>query len=187
MANINAPFGFKLITGLGSYKPNVSVRQYVHAATDATGIFVGDMVKLVSGSELNGTMIVTAAGANDAYVGNVVGINPFYGVSIDNLNLNRIYCPGNVRMMITVCDDPLAVYEVQTPSTFTVAQIGLYANLIATAGSTTTGQSNYTLNTANSTATNQFQIIGNVLSPDNELGTGYTRVLVRCNKHSYAV
>jgi len=86
-----------------------------------------------------------------------------------------------------VADAPDLVMEVQGSGTTSAVDVGLNADIVVAAGSTTTGQSGMTWDdtTKAGTSTLVLQLIGFVTRPDNEIGSANAKLLVRFNVHQY--
>jgi len=196
MANTSKIRGFipvKHVTG-APYTGQANI--YAVAASDATAIFIGDPVKITSDGNAQGIQIVTKATAGAAILGICVGIiNPKFdpvagGMSSGSVLLDTPqYRAASTAQYILVADSPDLLFEVEAVTgsnsayAFSVADIGLNADLSTVAGSTTTGTSAAALDMATKavTATLQFKIMGVVQRPDNEITGNNTKVLVKFN------
>ena len=67
-------------------------------------------------------------------------------------------------------DDPYIVYKVQSAGTTAQTNIGNCADIVAGAGSTTTGQSGFEISGTMAAGTATCKIIGLYESPDNAFG-----------------
>ena len=187
MANTNAKFGLRPIGKLGSNSNSTGTTEY-DILTGTTGtIFSGDPVKMVS----TGGIAVAAAG--DLLLG------VFQGCKYTDSAGDVIFSPfwptltASSDAVAFVVDDPNALFEVQSAATGSVVQtvVGLNADIVYTAGSTTTGRSNVDLSGTMATGTAQCRIIGFSNDPENNaLGTGslstYVNMIVKINEHTYA-
>ena len=187
MANTNAKFGLRPIGKLGSNVNSTGTTEY-DILTGTTGsIFTGDPVKMVS----TGGIAVAAAG--DLLLG------VFQGCKYTDSAGDVIFSPfwptltASSDAVAFVVDDPNALFEVQSAATGSVVQtvIGLNADIVYTAGSTTTGRSKVDLSGTMATGTAQCRIIGFSNDPENNaLGTGslstYVNMIVKINEHTYA-
>lgn len=166
MANTDAPFGFKPVAHLTGGE--IRARSYL-ADEDGDTIFRGDAVTMSDNGK------ITLAAADDI----LVGIAAEYKATLEGAN-------------IMVYDDPNIIFEVQGYTGVTTAQgmVGETANLVATAGSSTTYVSLQELNAPSTTyeAADQFVILGKVDRPDNAWGE-HCKLLVKIYKHfsSYTV
>ena len=187
MANTNAKFGLRPIGKLGSNVNSTGTTEY-DILTGTTGsIFTGDPVKMVS----TGGIAVAAAG--DLLLGVFQGCQ--YTDSAGEVQYSSYWPTTTVSSdaVAFVVDDPNALFEVQSAATGSVVQtvIGLNADIVYTAGSTTTGRSNVDLSGTMATGTAQCRIIGFSNDPENNaLGTGslstYVNMIVKINEHTYA-
>ena len=146
MSNSNAPFGLRRVRGITGSQ--TAVNEYAHDSGDGTALFIGDPVKNTGTSTAAtvantpaGTPLVIATGTitTTAIRGIVEGIRPTY----TNLTLN--YGPASTSYPLLVCDDPSAVYHVQSNGTMVAGDIGCTAGVTSGSGSTTTGLSAYVL------------------------------------------
>lgn len=186
MANVDTPFGLKPVRHLSGAPYNGAVTRYSTAAGDATAIFIGDPVKLSGTSQtINGRVYkdVDQAATGDVIVGVVVGVVP---ETADSLR----YRAASTQRVLLVADDPDLIFEIQEVSggtALTANDIGLNADFVVAAGSTTTGLSGVELNNATEATTNtlDLQIVDFVNREDNAIGE-HAKFLVRINRHQYA-
>lgn len=192
MANVNTPFGLRPVGLISGTNYTGRVTQYSVPSSDATGIFVGDPVKLVGTSQIiNGQVFadVAQAATGNTIVGVVVGT---LADTRDSLN----YRAASTQRILLVCDDPNAVFEIQqvtggTP--LTSNDIGLNANFVVGTGSTVTGYSGVTLDNTTEATTNtlDLKIVGVPNRVDNDTGTAVgtgvdaSKFYVRINRHQY--
>lgn len=183
MANADTPFGLRLIGTLYSSDYNARVRPYTVLAADGTALFVNDAVTLTGTSALGEDGIyhpvITQAAEGNTSVGVVVGFFP-------NVNYqSQIYRTASTLRTVFVCDDPNAVFEIQSDGTAAVGDVGSNADIVVGAGSTTTGLSGMELKESSvTTATAQLRILGWSPRLDNEVGD-YGKFLVMFNEHYY--
>jgi hypothetical protein len=192
MSNLNAPFGLRPVNELSGSPYMGAVRTYSVPASDATAIFLGDLVKLVGTSQIiNGspTADVARAAVGDVFVGVVVGVVP---VTRDS----TIYRAASTQRQLLVADDPHLLFAVQQSNSgtaFTANDIGLNCSINVGAGSTITGLSGTVADntTGAVTATLDLKIVGVVDAPDNDIGSSVSsgtlasRLLVRLNRHQF--
>lgn len=193
MANVDKPNGFTPVCHLNGSPWNGMVRIYYHSASDQTAIYRGDLVQ-ANGSNDEATGLypsVTAhVAAQEDNVGVAIGFGNTPAVAFNSANLNAVqYCPASTAMYIAVVDDPDVLFEVQEDdadgSTLTAAAVYSYADVLATAGSATTGRSAMELDRStagDSAATLQIMRLSN--RGDNALGA-HSKWLVRINEHLY--
>lgn len=197
MANNNAPRGLVPVNGAYSQPYNAGVRQYVHSAGDSQPIYVGDLVTATGATEfvnIGGTVqsfpVVAQSATGDIFQGVCVGVAI---VTRDS----PIYAAASTQTIISVCDDPNALFWVQDVNTgtpLTPNDIGFNVNVLVNQGSAITGMSGMVLNNTTEAGTNtlDLKILGQWQSPDNDLGsavgTGAAagKWLVRINRHRFA-
>ena len=191
MPNINAPFGLKLVGMLMGSIQTVSIRRYRIPAAVATPVFVGDPVERLAGSSVMSNTksslnleagleyVHPATGAaSDRILGVVVGMcwNP------TNLTLN--YSPAGVDTDVLVCDDPGAIYEIQSDING-VSALQLGNNCLISgigAGSTVTGTSGAVATSVANNVLYPLLMMGWSQDPNNDITSPpYVRVLVRIN------
>ena len=187
MANTNAKFGLRPIGKLGSNANSTGTTEY-DILTGTTGsIFTGDPVKMVN----TGGIAVAAAGDQ------LLGV--FQGCRYTDSSGDVIYSPywptttASDAAVGFIVDDPDTLFEVQSAATGSVTQtvVGLNADIVYAAGSTTTGKSNVDLSGTMATGTAQCRIVGFSNDPENNaLGTGTlstnVNMIVKINEHFYA-
>jgi len=193
MANSTTPFGLIPRKKIDSGVYNAGIQQFSVPASDATAIFVGDLVKQVGTSQfINGQVFsdIAQAATGDVFTGVVVG---FLADTRDSL----IYRAASTQRIALVMVDPDAEFEIRqvaggTP--LTANDIGLNANVVVSAGNTFTGVSGMALNNTTEATTNtlDLKIIGMVSRGDNDPGTApgtgadSSTFVVRINRHRYA-
>jgi hypothetical protein len=165
MANNNAPFGFKPIKSLSGAQITTN---YYKVASSASRIGKGDLVALTSAGYVQRESSSVATG-------------PWAGVSlVDTGTLTA-------EITIPVCDDPAAIYEVQS-STAALATTDLnqiYKVKCSVAPDTNTGISKNVLTATLATATNGVRILRVSNRPDNVAGASAV-VEVRLNSTTSA-
>lgn len=195
MANTNKPFGLRPAKYLNGSPWNGQANLYYCSATNATAIYVGDLVRYdtTNGGSLGTTKFpgqpaITRFAAADTNVrGVVVGFLPEPDFSQDpNASYARKYRVASTERWALVADDPAILFEIQevnSGTALTVTEIGLNADVVATAGSTTTGISAMVLDntTEAATTTLPLKIVASVLKEDNEYGSIGQRWLVKMN------
>lgn len=193
MANVDKPFGLRPFCYSSGSPWNGMVRVYYHSASDSTAIYRGDLVQANgSNDETTGKYpsVTAHVAAQEDNVGVAVGFGATPQLAAINTNLNQVaYCPASTAMYIAVVDDPDVWFEIQEDdadgSVLTAAAVYSYADVLATAGSSTTGQSAMELDRSTSAdSAGTLQIMR--LSPreDNDLGA-HAIWLVRINEHLY--
>lgn len=186
----NAPNGLIPVKKLDGSAWTGATNPYQIANTYATALFRGDPVTRLA----DGTIGVGVAGSA------VLGV--FWGVKYtDSTGTVKFmnYWPGNPGVLTgstveaLIIDDPDTVFSVQETSgtgtagtPLALADRGLNADFLYTAGSTATGQSAVSLNNATeaTTATLNLKIIDLDPTPGNTVGN-FANWLVTINNHLY--
>lgn len=181
MANRDAVFGARLHGHLyGVYQARV--RPYVVLAADTTALYVGDFVKHTGTggtSDYDQTLpVVTQAAATEELVGVVVA----FGASSDYLN--QIYRTASTLRTVYVCDDPGALFEIQTSGTAAVTDFGALADITVGTPSTVYGTSGMELDQTTVGSGTQLEILGIEQRPDNEIGL-HAKMICRIADHLY--
>lgn len=187
----NAPQGLVPVKKLDGSAWTGATNPYQIANVYATAMFRGDPVTILAG---DGTLGVGVAGAT------IVGV--FWGTKfIDSTGRVRFenFWPGNPGVQTgssveaLVIDDPNTVFTIQETSgtgtagtPLALADRGLNANFLYTAGSTATGTSAVSLNNATEadTATLNLKILSLDPTPGNVIGA-FANWLVVMNNHLY--
>ena len=166
MANLDAPSGAKPLRHNSG--GTIRTKEYKIASGSSTNIFTGDFVKLLS----TGSIDVAAAG--NRLLGVFAGVK--YTAS-DGTPTFAKYWPastatlGSADAIAYVYDDPNIVFAIQGDGADAFTQIGNLADIVATAGSTVTGQSKMELDTSDiGTGTANLRILGLVDDPKNSWG-----------------
>jgi hypothetical protein len=172
MANVNAPKGFVPVRHLDGSPWNGMSEAFLIPSSDATAVFVGDIVKAAGSSGAAGTVVngldvegmatvalATAGTTGQDIVGIVVGFAP------DLTNLALKHRAASTNRVAYVVTDPTVVYEVQEDADTTpiaAASISLNVPYTTTAGSTVTGMSQMEIDSSAvaTTATLPFKLIG---------------------------
>ena len=142
MANIDAPFGFRQVGGLGSRPTSNGTSQYKIASGQTAAIYAGDVVCLAGQGDLKveGGTTVTAGhvGPSETDASRNVGI--FNGCLYNDPTTNKPtfqnYWPGDVAAAADafIYDNPDDLFEVQTAGTHTQAVVGRACDMVYTAG-----------------------------------------------------
>jgi len=186
MANVSRINGLRPSRYLSGAPWNGQVTKYFVAASDASAIFNGDLVKIDGGSDGSGVRSVTQGVATGTYCGVVVGFE------IDPTNLNTPqYRAASTARYVYVVDDPDVLFEIQEDAVggaLASNAVGLNADVVVGSGSTTTGSSGMQLDTstAATTATLPFKIIEFSKKVDNEVAVANAKVIVKINSHQLA-
>ena len=168
MANVDAPNGAKPVRHLTGGVIRAREWKIIGDGNASSNIFTGDFVKLQSSG------YITVAAAGDRLLGVFAGCK--YTAS-DGTPKFAKYWPastatlGSADVTAYVYDDPNIVFAIQGNGTDAFTQVGNLANVLATAGSTTTGQSKMELDTDNiGTGTANLRILGITDDPKNSWG-----------------
>ena len=164
MANVDAAFGFVPIRHLSGNAPRAN--KYTITSGLAENIFTGDLV------------IITADGVLTPHTATEVNnIGVFAGVSYtasDGSYVYSQYWPSGTtatNIIAYVYDDPFTVYKVQSAGTPAQTNVGNCADVVAGAGSTTTGISGFEISGTMSNGTATCKILGLYEGPENAFGT----------------
>ncbi len=194
MANTSRINGFRPVKMLTGAPYNGQANLY-YVASAADEILVGDVVKLGGTADAGGVPTADLCGATDVPVGVVVAIvNPKRdqdgkltngSITLDLPTVTQI--AASAAGYILVADDPAVVLEAEASNgTPAVTDIGLnisHANGSRTA-STYTSPAYLDFGTEATTSTLNFQLLGFVRRPDNEVGAS-AKMLCRFNVHQY--
>lgn len=193
MANTNAPFGLRPVRYVDGRPYNGAVDYYF--ATGASGaICIGDPV-IAAGSantsEVNGfppgslpTCGIASDGDGDPFTGVCVGI-------VADTRDSTPYRVDSTDRIIAVARGHDLVFEVMANADGTAlaaTDVGLHGNLKVGTGSTVTGVSAWTFDTADPPAndpSNQVKILGFSKRNNNEIGA-YAVIEVLINNHELA-
>ena len=180
MANVDKPNG-AIPVGTVSGTNWMGHTRIYEVDASAGSIYPGDFVIM----EADGKVAPATAG-NTELLGVCVGVpqwmpNKIGGISGHNVSTANL---DLMKKYHTTGDD--VIYEMQEDgdaSQLAVTDIGANVDLLATAGSTTTGRSQQELDSSSVTAsTAQLRIIGLVDRMDNEVGSTGARWLVKMNE-----
>ena len=175
MANVDAAFGFVPIRHLSGNAPRAN--KYTITSGLAENIFTGDLC------------IITADGVVTPHTATEVNnIGVFAGVSYtasDGSYVYSQYWPSGTtgtNIIAYIYDDPFTVYKVQSAGTPAQTNIGNCADVVAGAGSTTTGISGFEISGTMSNGTATCKILGVYDGPENALGANAIMEVV-INEH----
>ena len=175
MANPNSPYGLIPLRHMSGQSPRAN--KYTITSGLAENIFTGDLCYLTADG------VITPLTATDT---NNIGV--FAGVSYTASDGSYVYSQywpsGTVATDIIayVYDDPYIVYRIQSAGTPAQTNIGNCADVVAGSGSTTTGQSGFSLNGTMSNGTATCKIIGLWDDPANSFAQ-YAQLEVLINEH----
>jgi hypothetical protein len=163
---------------------NGQARKYFIPSSDGTAVYVGDVVKLAGSADTDGTCpTVALCGVTDVPVGIVVAVER----NADNLGITGLYRAASTARYVWVADSPDLIMEAEaSDGTPAATEIGLNVSHATGTPSTTTARSGAYIDfdTDATTSTLNFQIVGFVSRPDNEVGAS-AKLLVRFNVHQY--
>lgn len=170
MANTNAPFGFRQVSGYGSAPTYEMVVRKI-ASGNSTPIYFGDAV-----IPLNTGYIAQATASTVQMAGIFVGC-AYVSTSQKRLVWSN-YWPGSdaaADVSAYIVNDPNAKFEVQAGGTaITFADIGGTCQLNVGTGNSSTGISGMYVESVSTTNTLPFKIEGLVESPPGMNGTDST-------------
>jgi len=186
MANVNKPFGLR---PMGNLSATGAQKQYGYQIADnqSGAIFLGDLV-----TQYDGYIVKFVAASHATALGVFNGctyIDPTTGKQRWSN-----YYPGSVDItagviQADVIDDPNQLFLIQSTSSTAIDQtkIGFNAPIsTSTTGSTTTGLSNMTIDSANvaKTSTLALKVVGLYNQSGNDFGA-YEILVVKINTHQY--
>ena len=194
MSQVASPYGLRVKKMLGDTPFSGGSHTYSLTQNTTAGIYYGDPVGLVAGQP---TPIIatptTTIGPNNP-IGVMMGaswIDPIRGFVNSQYLPANLYSSGATKIQLKIADSPSIVMQVQADGPVVLSQIGLNAslNVPSPTGSTVTGNSLISLNTASilGTATLAVRIYDIPLeaapSPgaSNQPGDPFTDVLVLWN------
>lgn len=185
---VSAPYGLKPINLIGGQVFAGATRQMEIASAYNANIFYGDFVKRVIGGTIQkdtGTTANTPCGVflgctyTSASSGQIVQ-SQYYPASISIVSGTRIWA--------TIADDPDTLFQVAvcssgtTMATVTQNAIGTNMSILATAGSTTTGNSSYSVLSTSPALTATFPVrVIDVVPATATSATTYSEVIVKIN------
>jgi len=194
MPNTSRISGFRPVKHLNGSPYNGQANIY-YVASAADEILVNDVVKLGSTSTADGIPTADLCGAGDVPIGIVVGVmhskfDPAGGMTTGSTALDlpaaaQIAASG--AGYILVADAPDIIMEVEAANgTPVVTDIGLNASHAngARTSATVVSPAYIDFGTEATTSTLNFQILGLVRRPDNEMGAS-AKLHVRFNRHQY--
>ena len=163
MANADAAFGFVPTRHMSGNAPRTN--KYTCASGLAENIFKGDLCIIIA------TGLITPHTATEA---NNIGV--FNGCSYtasDGSYVYSEYWPTGTTatdIILYIYDDPYTVFKVQSAGTTAQTNIGNCADVVAGAGSTTTGQSGFELSGTMAAGTATCKIMALYDAPENTFG-----------------
>ena len=175
MANVDSPFGF--VPSRHMSGSPIRTNKYTITSGLAENIFNGDLVILTADGVITPH---TATETNN--LGVFAGVS--YTASDGSYKYSEYWPSGTTgtNIIAYVYDDPYIVYKVQSDGSPAQTDLGACADVVADAGSTTTGQSGFQLNSSMGSGTAACKIIGLYESPENAFGANAV-VEVLINEH----
>lgn len=170
MANIDRPNGLRPIRMLDGSPYNASVMVFPVDAANGTAIFNGDLVVLEDDGNL------APSGAGGAVLGVCVGVTVDRAVTATEY---PGYVPASTAGNILVEVGRNVIFEIQEDSTggaMVATNVGSNGDVVAGAGSTTTGRSSYELDSSDviasdaSAKTAQLRVLKLSSRADNAIG-----------------
>ena len=191
MANVDAPFGFRQVGGLGSRPTSEGTSKYIIESGFADSIFAGDIVEAGAGTSEGGTAI--AAG----YVGNAAATSSsrnlgifngcFYTDPTTSKPTFKNYWPTGTaaEAQAFVYDNPDDLFEVQSEGTLVRATVARAVDMAYTTGVTINGRSKEEISvTAGADlAVRVVRISGDPANSD--IGSANANWIVKFNQHIY--
>ena len=175
MANADAAFGFVPVRHLSGNAPRAN--KYTITSTLAENIFTGDLC------------IITADGVVTPHTATEVNnIGVFAGVSYTASDgsyvFSQYWASGTTATNIVayIYDDPYTVFKCQSAGSPAQTNIGNCCDVVAGAGSTTTGQSGFELSGTMAAGTATCKILALFDSPENAFGANAVMEVV-LNEH----
>lgn len=192
MANPNIPRGLQPYAYAWGAPWGGAVRTYYVPAGNATALFFGDPVALVSNSsDGNGVPVaeIATAGAGNYLLGCFQGLSNNAGqATIPVLQNQTPYLAAGQAAYIYVADDPFLLFEIQENGAMASGAGGGGASLVAGAGSTVTSFSGWQINSAtlehNGGTPQQMRIIQALQQIDNAPGQN-AKWLAKINQHQW--
>ena len=175
MANADAAFGFVPTRHMSGNAPRTN--KYTCASELAENIFKGDLCIIIS------TGLITPHTATEV---NNIGV--FNGVSYtasDGSYVYSDYWPSGTAatdIIIYIYDDPYTVFKVQSAGTPAQTNIGNNADVVAGAGSTTTGQSGFEISGTMAAGRASCKIMALYDAPENAFGANAVMEVI-INEH----
>lgn len=184
MSSVSAPFGLR-----PSYHPSGTIRPIAGTITSATGVnmFMNAPVRI---DPATGDILPCAAGAGTTLVGVMQGVE--WADNTGRWRVSNWWISGTVTTdapptVVYYTQDQYITYAIQANGSIPRTALGAQASFTAQAGSTGTGLSTVTLDTASlADAADQLQIIGITQGPDNIWGDAFTIVDVQIAQHQLA-
>lgn len=175
MANADAAFGFVPVRHLSGNAPRAN--KYTITSTLAENIFTGDLCIITSDG------VVTPHTATEVNnIGVFAGVS--YTASDGSYVFSQYWASGTTATNIVayIYDDPYTVFKCQSAGSPAQTNIGNCCDVVAGAGSTTTGQSGFELSGTMAAGTATCKILALFDSPENAFGANAVMEVV-LNEH----
>lgn len=170
--------GFKYRKSQAGGGTTGNVYTFAVDAAHATLLAPGDVVVITGDGDANGVSEVDAAAAGAAFTGVIESVD----LQLAGESLTETGLPASTAGTVKVRVDQYALYEVDSDATLVAADVGLNADINATAatksGGLTVSNMNIDAATKATTATLQWRIVALLEDDDGVLGN---RALVRPN------
>lgn len=186
MANVSRPNGARPVFTISGSPWMGMVRKYPVDSSNATAIFRGDFITL----EDDGNVAPAAAGG--ILLGVCVGVEVNRAVAATE---HPGYLPASTAGNLLVCVGPDVIYEIQEDNTggpMVATNVGSVGDMVAGAGSTTTGNSGHLLDSSGVIAADatpgsaQLLVVKLADRIDNEIGNN-AKWFVRINESAFAL
>lgn len=179
MPNANVAFGLKPVRNIDGSSYNGNVDMFFVPASDSTALYIGDPVTFAGSADAAGIPTIARTANNSAITGAVVGFVP------DGVTNVAGFRAASTAAYVLVAHGQDLLFEIQEDAVggaIAAADIGLNADIIVAAGSSTTKRSGTMLDTSTkaTTITLPLKIRRLVQRPDNEIGAN-AKVLVSLN------
>ena len=191
MANIDAPFGFRQVGGLGSRPTSEGTSKYIIESGFADSIFAGDIVEAGAGTSEGGTAIAAGYVGNAAATSSSRNLGIFNGCFYDDPTTSKPtfknYWPTGTaaEAQAFVYDNPDDLFEVQSEGTLVRATVARAVDMAYTTGVTINGRSKEEISvTAGADlAVRVVRISGDPANSD--IGSANANWIVKFNQHIY--
>jgi len=176
MANQDAPFGLSPIRSIDGSDYNNTEISVCALSSYATDLFVGDPVKIATGSNASefpgsfkpGTLpAIEKAGVGDAIDFVITAFRP----NMKAEDFNVMYGPASTDRTIEAVPVLTTVFGIQEDEAITAADVGKKASITAGTGSTVTGISSVELDSATIGSGTELLVLGLGKASDNSIGT----------------
>ena len=163
MANADAAFGFVPVRHMSGNAPRAN--KYTITSTLAENIFTGELCIITSDGVLTPH---TATEVNN--IGVFAGVS--YTASDGSYVYSQYWPTGTTATNIVayIYDDPYTVFKCQSAGSPAQTNVGNCCDVVAGAGSTTTGQSGFELSGTMAAGTASCKIMALYDAPDNAFG-----------------